>query len=378
MKISFVTTYDPMDVLNWSGLSYHLAQALSQQQADIEYIGNLKHRHRNSLRVKKLLYAKIAGCKFMADRVPSVADDYARQISKRISPSSDCVFCPGSTPIARLVTSRPKAFYTDATFAGMLGFYASYSNLCAESIRYGHQLEQEALSSSALAIYASDWAARTAIEHYNVDPARVKVVPFGANLESDRSYEDIKKILTRRSKSICKLLFLGVEWERKGGALAVETARLLNQNGIPTELHMAGLQKLPMDKLPEFVRNYGFISKATSEGRDRLDQLMMDCHFLILPTRAEAYGLVFCEANSFGMPAIATTVGGIPTIIKDDINGRLFPLSAPASAYAGYIGQLFANFPAYSDMALSSFHEYATRLNWKVAGKTIVELLRDL
>jgi glycosyltransferase involved in cell wall biosynthesis len=362
MKISYVTTYDAKDVLNWSGLGYYLGRTLSEH-AEIEYIDNLHLSGKYALKLKRQFYARIGKCKFHASRATSVANAYAREISRRMSPSSDCVFSPGTTPIARLDTNRPKVFYTDATFAGMLGYYESFTNLCAETLRHGHQLEQDALSSSALALYSSDWAARTAIENYKVDPAKVKVVPFGANLKSELSYQDIQDMIGRRSKTTCKLLFLGVEWERKGGALAVETARLLNHHGILTELHMAGLRELPMAELPDFVRNHGFISKATQEGRDRLQQLMMDCHLLLVPTRAEAYGLVFCEANAFGMPAIATTVGGIPTIVKDDINGRLFPLSAPAADYAAYIGQLFTNYPAYTNLALSSFHEYTTRLN---------------
>jgi len=378
MKISFVTTYDAGDVHNWSGLSYYLSKTLKGQQAELEYIGNLHLRHRNVLRIKKMLYNKAFRRKYLMEREPMVAESYAMQVAKRISPTSHCVFCPGSVPIARLETSRPKVFYTDATFAGMLGFYDSFSNLCAETIRHGNQLEQDALSSCALAIYSSDWAARTAIQHYRVDPGKVKVVPFGANMECSRSYEDISRIVEMRSQKVCKLLFLGVEWDRKGGALAVEVADAMNRSGQSTELHIAGIRDLPLSPLPDFIRNYGFISKSTQEGRDRISQLMTDCHFLILPTRAEAYGLVFCEANSFGMPAIATKVGGIPTIIKDGENGRLFSLADPAAAYATYIAGLFNNYPVYREMALSSFHEFRTRLNWEVSGKKIMQLLEDL
>ena len=377
MKISYVTTYKALDVHSWSGLSFYLAKALEAQSAELEYIGDLTMKGEKLLKIKRLLYKKTLGQRYHPGRALSVATGYADQVAARISPSSDCIFSPGSVPIARLATKKPKVFYTDATFAGMLDFYDTYSNTCPETIRKGHQLEQEALSSCALAIYSSDWAARTALDNYEVDPKKVKVVPFGANIECSRTFDDIKRLIAGRSRTTCRLLFLGVDWVRKGGDLAVETARALNAMGLRTELHIAGIKELPAG-LPDYVVDHGFISKATPEGRAAIQQLIAKSHFLILPTRAEAYGVVFCEANSFGVPNIATITGGIPTIVKDDVNGRLFPLSAPAADYAAYISRLFSNYDEYERMALASFEEFQQRLNWTVSGKKLIELMREL
>jgi len=377
MKISYITTYNALDVHNWSGLGYNLAKTLTDQNAELEYIGNLTMKNDKLLKLKRLLYRKL-GQRYLIDRSFSVAKGYADQVAKRISSSSDCIFSPGSVPIAYLDTRKPKVFYTDATFAGMVGFYDTFSNLSAETIRQANKLEQAALSSCSLAIYSSDWAARTAIDNYKVDPEKVKVVPFGANIECNRSTDDIKKIIRQRSKTTCKLLFLGVDWERKGGALAVDIMQALNKAGLSTELHIAGLNSLPFATMPDRVINHGFISKSSPEGVAKIEKLIAESHFLILPTKAEAYGLVFCEANSFGVPAIATNVGGIPTIIKNDVNGRLFPLSATAIEYADYIKDLYSHYQRYEDMALSSFNEFQNRLNWKVAGKSIINLLKGL
>ncbi|HTI09303.1 MAG TPA: glycosyltransferase family 4 protein [Puia sp.] len=377
MKISYITTYNALDVHNWSGLGYNIAKTLADHHAELEYIGDLQMRHEKVFKAKRSLYAAL-GKRYLIERNLAVAKGYARQIEGRISPASDFVFCPGSLPIACLDTPKPKIFYTDATFAGMVGFYNNFSNLTAETIKKGNQLEQTALSSCALALYASDWAAETAIAHYEVDPKKVKVVPFGANIECNRSLDDIKNIVRQRSRTTCNLLFLGVDWERKGGELAVQIMQALNKAGLPTQLHIAGIRSLPFSELPEHVTDHGFISKSTPAGVAQLEKLMAESHFLVLPTKAEAYGLVFCEANSFGVPAIATNIGGVPTIVKEDVNGRLFPLSAPATDYAAYILSRYENYQLYEDLALSSFNEFQTRLNWTVAGKKIMELLKEL
>jgi glycosyltransferase involved in cell wall biosynthesis len=377
MKISYITKNDASDVHNWSGLDHFIAKALEEQQADIQYVGNLQDHPGLSLRFKSKFY-RLLGQKFYSERNPATAMAYARQVKGRIKQDSDIIFCPGTIPIALLENDKPKVFYTDATFAGMLGFYDDFTGLCQETIRHGNYLEQIALESSDLAIYASDWAAKTAIDNYQVDPAKVKVVPFGANITCNRTSSDIKEMVEGRSEKECNLLFLGVEWARKGGDIAVKVTEYLNKAGLKTRLHVAGVKNLPINPLPDHIVDHGFISKSTKAGQEKLDKLFAGSHFLLLPTRAEAYGLVFCEANSFGVPCIAPAIGGITTIIKNDVNGQLFSLAAEPSEYAEYILSVFRDRPAYDQLCYSSFNEYQQRLNWNVSGKTILNLLGEL
>ena len=97
----------------------------------------------------------------------------------------------------------------------------------------------------------------------------------------------------------------------------------------------------------------------------------MESHFMLVPSLAECYGLVFAEASSFGLPSLATRVGGIPTVVVDGVNGYTLDLTAPASAYCDLIETLFRNKDAYNRMALACFREYSERINWDVAGERI-------
>ncbi|HEY9597712.1 MAG TPA: glycosyltransferase family 4 protein [Cyanophyceae cyanobacterium] len=303
--------------------------------------------------------------------------DYAAHVEKSLNLiEPDIIFSPGTIPIAYLETEKPIVVWTDATFAGLVNFYPGFDNLCAETIRNGNKMEQIALSKCQLAIYSSEWAARTAIQYYDVDPAKVKVVPFGANIGCDRTLTDIKRIIEHKSKNfdVCKLLFLGVDWHRKGGEKALEVAQLLNQRGIKTELHIVGCT--PPLELPDFVKPHGFISKKTAQGVRYLEQLFSESHFLILPSIAECAAVVFAEASSFGLPSLATNVGGIPTVIQDGKNGWTFAVDATPEKYCNYIESLMSSQESYKALALSSFQTYAEKLNWFSAGRQVQALIQ--
>jgi glycosyltransferase involved in cell wall biosynthesis len=377
MRIAYVTTYDATDVHAWSGVGNFIWRALQGAGMETERIGNLRDGDWQLSRIKKLYYSKLRRTNFLRDREPAVLKSYAAQVERRMAPMNpDMIFSPGTVPIAYLKTKTPIAFWTDTTFAGMLDFYPSHTNLCAESIRQGNKMEQMALSSCRLAIYASEWAANSALQNYDVDPAKVKVVPFGANIEREKDLSQIEEIVAGKSLDTCKLLFLGVDWQRKGGDKALAVAERLNRLGLKTELHVAGC--VPPHAPSPLLRNHGFISKKTEEGRKYLDRLFRESHFLILPSLAECFGVVFSEASSYGLPSLATRVGGIPTAVHDGKNGRTFDLSESPEEYCKYIQSVMASRESYRALSLSSFHEYSDRLNWRVAGATAARLMQEV
>lgn len=379
LSLTYATTYDPMDVRAWSGTVYHVARALEAKGAKMEYLGELA---RNQVMVhkaiNKLSRMTRLGEMFPVERTERMADLFARRIRQHLMTSrTDMVFSPSSIPISLLKSKRPKVFYTDATFAGILAGDPAFKKYPKGYLAEGHRLEQAALDNCDLAIYASQWAARTAREYYEVDEAKIRVVPFGANFATTPDAAHVSEELTKRSDKECQLLFVGVNWVNKGGAKALETARLLNQRGLRTRIHLVGCPP-EVDVLPEWAVAHGFISKETQEGRDRIAALFASSHFLLLPTLADCLGLVLCEANAFSVPALANDVGGVGEVVKPGINGYLFPADAPAVQWADRIAELFADGPGYHAMALRSRAQFEERLNWGSAGSAIYGHLTEL
>jgi glycosyltransferase involved in cell wall biosynthesis len=387
MKIAYVTTYDTQSLSGsneWSGTGYYIAQAVRNQSILLNHFGPLSEPFGfNSFLAAKRLYHKLVSrTNYQSDAEPLKLKSYAHQVSQKLNTMKlpvDIVFSATVNPIAYLECSQPIFFWADATFANIKDFYPLYSNLSESVIRDWHQMENLALQKAKLAIYSSDWAAESAIRDYGADPSKVKVIPFGSNVDSPFTQQTIEDVIATRPRDRCKLLFLGVDWLRKGGNVAYEIAEKLNQSGLPTELTIVGCSP-PMDDLPlpEFVKTLGFISKSTAAGQERITQLLMESHFLILPTRADCTPIVFCEANSLGVPCLSNTVGGVPTMIRNGINGQLFKPDDNILDCCNYITNLFAKYEDYKKLALSAFNEYELRLNWRIAGQQVKNLLETI
>jgi glycosyltransferase involved in cell wall biosynthesis len=377
LRIAYITTYDSSDIHNWSGSGTFIRRTLESSGFQIFPIGNLREINSFFYKVKTFFISRVLRKRYHRIREPKLLKNFASQVEKKLETQDfDVVFCPGTSPITYLQTDKPIVVWLDSTFACGINFYPYYTNLCNETLRKGNQTTQLALSKCKLVIFSSEWAARKTLDSYSIEPEKVKVVPFGANIVCNRDEQDIKNLLKIKNFKVCKLLFLGVDWFRKGGDTAVKVAELLNERNYQTELHIVGCR--PEGRVPEFVKQHGFISKTTDEGRLALDKLMSESHFLILPSRAESYGIVFAEASSFGLPSLATNVGGITTAIHDGKNGKTFPLDAEPTLYCDYIEGLLNSKAEYEKLAYSSFKEYKERLNWEVSGKKVKELIKAL
>jgi glycosyltransferase involved in cell wall biosynthesis len=378
IKASYVTIHDPLDIAAWSGLNRHIALALEAQGIELQYVGALKDPLSIAKKVRFRAGQALGLPRYMPDRSHLSSRYYARQISGRIDPSCNLVFATGTIPTAYLETDQPQAFWTDATLPMMLDFYPAYSNISRRSRRAGLDLERRGLEGTSLAIYSSAWAATGAIEYFDLDPEKVVVVPFGANLEDPPTAEEVDAIAAARSPERCQLLFLAVEWERKGGDIAVEAARWLNALGIPTTLVVVGCTPPAEHAREEFVDCRGFLDKKSAEGTAELRRLLAESHFLIHPARADATPIALAEASGFGLPVVASQVGGIPTIVRDGCNGYTLPSESEGEAYAALVKELFEDRQRMLSLARDTYGEYASRLNWDASGAAVARHLARL
>src|SRR5437763_11247213 len=231
-----------------------------------------------------------------------------------------------------------------------------------------------AYQNATVLLYCSYWAARSAIEDYGVDPEKVHTIFFGANLDTIPSRE---MVLARKKSERCRLLFMGLGWERKGGAIAFETLLELEKLGIQAELIVCGCTP-PKGVAHERMRVIPFLDKNDERQSKEIENLYAMSDFLLVPTRCDAYGHVFCEASAFGLPSITTNTGGVPEVIRNGENGYVLAESAGGSEYLEVIAEVYQDDQRYTALVQSSRAAFESRLNWDAWGSAVKQVLQDI
>ena len=378
MRLALVTLNDAADVHEWSGLDFHIARSLEQAGATLCRIGPLDAYWSPVMRLRQRWY-DVTGRAYHAVADPAALAAMGEQARAQIPPDVDAVLAVTSLVAAALgPLAVPLASWDDATNAALADYYPDFQRMAPVSRRQCDAMGRRAAMSVSLAIYASEWAAASARSAYGLPEERVAVVPFGANLTRLPSREVVDASIAARPRDVCRLLWAGVDWERKGGRLAVAIGQSLRDAGVDVELTVVGCTPAERGALPGWVEVTGFVSKRDPAGEARLAELFSRSHFFVMPSAAEAYGLVFAEAAAFGVPAVAIATGGVPTIIVDDETGLLGAPGARAESYAARMLALLGDRARYERMAHAARRRAEERLNWDVAGSRVLAHLERL
>lgn len=127
------------------------------------------------------------------------------------------------------------------------------------------------------------------------------------------------------SPRICYVRRFG---QARGTDLMVEAARLLWNEGLDFSLELVGYS--PSGKEEAHIQSR--LAEELASGRATLRKLPFDrvcevygrSQISVVPTRqGEGTSLSCLEALAFGIPVVATWVGGLPNLIQDGYNGRL-------------------------------------------------------
>lgn len=153
------------------------------------------------------------------------------------------------------------------------------------------------------------WLANELIESYGISQKKVFHVGGGVNI--DVSNIDFSQ------KEGNKILFVGRDFERKNGPLVVEAFKLAKKERPDLELYIAGPQNLKVCGGGQGIKLLGDVPSKD------LAHYFNICDVFCMPSKFEAYGLVFIEALVFGLPCIGRDAYEMPYFIKDGETGYL-------------------------------------------------------
>ena len=381
MKIGIVQRDDTRSILSSSGTIYSMGKALERHVGEVVHLGPSATVRSKILikagQVVNKLSEPLLKRRLSPIHQRTLATQAARFFSKRIERSGcDVLYAPfASVEIAALDTSLPILYHTDMTWAQGVDYYSIYSGLFQFAREQGEAIQRSALEKATASIFPSQWAARSATEHYGIDPKKVRVVPYGANFSVEELPSAAEALSHNLSRGV-NLLWIGVDWERKGGQVACDCLDALLAKGVDARLTVCGCTP-PKTQCSERISVVPFLNKHKREELHALSQLYLNANFFLFPTFGEAAAIVLCEASAHGLPSIVRDTGGLASVIANGVNGCLLPETAMGQDFADKIFEVLHDGDRYSRLVRGSRQVYEERLNWDAWGKAVQPLFEQ-
>jgi glycosyltransferase involved in cell wall biosynthesis len=377
LQIAFLVSEDPQDKRNYSGSLYYMGKALEEHCGDVTYLQRIMSIEKRYIaRLMREASKRILNKNIAHDRLLFVAKKHAKIAASRLAGQHfDVIVAPNGTPeTAFLKTNIPILLALDVTFALQRDYYPLYSQLLKFSAREAELVERKAYENATGLLFSSPWAARSAIEDYGIATEKVHAIFFGANLDHIPSRTDV---FMKKPSDRCRLLFMGVGWERKGGDIALETLLRLEEMGIDAELVVCGSVP-PAGVSHERMKVIPYLDKNDERQSREIEKLYAIADFLLLPTRADCAPNVFKEANAFGLPVITTRTGGVADVVREGENGYTLSPEMRGDAYARLIAEIFHDEKRYITLVQSSRDAFDERLSWDAWGIGVKTVMNEV
>ena len=252
----------------------------------------------------------------------------------------------------------PHFTVVDVTLAAVREQYRALYNSSDSALDRLHAFQQQVYDQSN-AVFAMGKYVRDSLVHdYRVAPHCAVAIGAGPNIS-----------LGARSTVAAsqKVLFVGTNWQRKGGPTLLAAFRRLRQKYPQAELEIVGCT-------PEI--NEPGVKVVGRVPREDLHRYFTQARLFALPTLLEAFGIVFVEALHFGLPIIGTNIGAVPEMVADGVNGYVVP-PGDANALGDALERLFADDALAARMGAASC-DRAAHFTWEHAGKLMCDKMLSL
>ena len=253
----------------------------------------------------------------------------------------------------------PHFIYTDHTHLENLNYAANRNNLFSPK---WIALEKEVYQNASITFVRSTNVRRSVMEDYSQPADKVVCVYAGSNA----MVSEVKQRNSDYTKP--NVLFVGLDWQRKGGPDLVEAFQRVRER-CPTA-HLTILGARPEIHIP----NCEVVGPVKPED---LNSYYQQASVFCLPTHLEPFGIVFIEAMTAHLPIVATRLGAIPDFVEEGKNGLLVEpgdVQGLAEALLKFLEnpQLCRSFGEYS------YQLTKERYSWSAVGEKFRQNILDV
>lgn len=373
-----VSRFDLSDRSTWSGTIHKMHEALAEEFSGIVPCDRLSYPRGLLIGAENRLLKLLGRSPYWRART---ARYYARQIEQRIAEIGTdwdvAIVIDSFMALPFLNLKKPVIYLSDCTKTQLIETrYPGFDHVSEGNHRRLMEMERLAYQNANALVFSSRWASESAISQYGIPAEKVSVVPFGANIDHipPRDAALINGPWCHTQK--CELLLIGVDWTRKGGDIAKGIMECLNRQGIECRLTVCGC--VPPYPPDPNIRVFPFLDKNKPSDLQRLEELLAEASYLVVPTQAECFGIVFCEAFAYGLPVVTRQVGGVPEIVTHGVNGVVLDPMAPAEEFANLIAENYQNKESYLRYRSAARDAYEKKFNWSNWARELRAIAQEL
>ena len=225
----------------------------------------------------------------------------------------------------------------------------------------GWEAAEKNLYPKAKAIFSlSKFCEKSLVEDYGISADRVLTVSTGINIDLPVSLPD-------RSKTRPVILFVGLEWETKGGPELVNAFAKVRMRCPDSELWIVGTRP---DLQCEGVRFFGRVVP------DRMAELFQQARLLCVPSRIERASMVALDAAGHGLPVISTPYGAGAERVCDGVTGLLVDPRNTDSLADGIL-RLLDDPSLAAEMGKAGRRMVEESFTWEAVGKKMGDRIRS-
>ncbi|WP_068092262.1 glycosyltransferase family 4 protein [Novosphingobium rosa] len=369
LRLAVIANGDPLDVNLWSGTPLHMVEAL-RPLVDFVHIEPEPWAPWFTL-------LRRAAMKFSGGKLDII---WSRTLTRLGSSASrgrvvkaapDATLVISNSALGRLLGHQTRTInLADTTGPSILNYYPEINRLSTRIKQRIVSFSKDNVSAAFLNSYPSFWARDSAIEDIGVPAERAVQIAWGAN------FKQFPQGSARQLSSPARLLFVGIDWLRKGGPQVVEAVRLLREKGVAVQLDVVGYRP-ETETASDGVTYHGRLYKNRTDHLALLESLYQQAHLFVLPTLYECLGIVFCEAAAYGLPSVSLRTGGVPSVVKDGETGLLLDVTASPADLADAIAGLIGDAPRYEAMSRAVLADSHERLNWDAWSHSMIATIRQ-
>jgi glycosyltransferase involved in cell wall biosynthesis len=257
------------------------------------------------------------------------------------------------------VPGTPHFVYTDHTHLANL-FYPGKARTPMASPAW-RALEKSIYDNARMNFTMSSHISRSLMEQYGCTQAHIECVYAGSNVPTD----DVQNFGLERFAQK-RILFVGIDWDRKGGPVLLEAFREVRRSHPTAELVVVGCS--PDVSIPG-CRVVGRVPLAD------VASFYRSASVFCLPTTVEPFGLVFLEAFSHGLPVVATNIGAIPDFVEEGRSGYLVG-SNDAAQLANRLNELLADPARCAAFGARGQALVSNRYTWRATAEKIARHIK--